>query len=38
MTTNTYPQTLQAAILYFSDPDRALEYVAAKRWPNGTTC
>jgi len=38
MTTNPYPQTLQDAILYFADKDRALEYVAAKRWPNGTTC
>ena len=32
------PQTLQEAILYFSDPDNCLNYVASKRWPNGVTC
>ena len=32
------PQTLQEAIEYFSDPDTCLEYMAAKRWPNGVVC
>jgi len=29
------PQTLAEAILHFADPDRALEYVVAMRWPDG---
>jgi transposase-like protein len=29
---------LQQAILYFSDPKRCLDYVVARRWPNGVTC
>jgi len=32
------PQTLQDAIVYFSNPDNCLNYLAAKRWPNGVTC
>ncbi len=32
------PTTLQEAILYFSDPDNCLNYVVARRWPNGVTC
>ena len=32
------PQTLQDAIVYFSDPDNCLNYLAAKRWPSGVTC
>jgi transposase-like protein len=37
--TTTYePKTLQDAIVYFSDPDNCLRYLAAKRWPNGVTC
>lgn len=33
------PETLQEAILYFSDPDRCIEYVKAWRWPDGkVTC
>jgi hypothetical protein len=32
------PKTLQEAIVYFSDPDNCLNYVVAKRWPNGVTC
>ena len=34
----TEPKTLQEAIVYFSDPDNCLNYVVAKRWPNGVTC
>lgn len=29
------PATLQQAIVYFSDPDRAFEYALNLRWPNG---
>src|SRR3989454_4211581 len=32
------PKTLQEAILYFSDPDRCLDYLVARRWPNGVAC
>lgn len=29
------PKTLQDAILYFADPDRCIEYLAERRWPDG---
>jgi transposase-like protein len=29
------PKTLQQAIVYFSDPDRAFEYACKLRWPDG---
>jgi transposase-like protein len=32
------PTTLQEAVIYFSDPDNALRYVAERRWPNGVIC
>lgn len=32
------PKTLAEAIVYFNDPDSALRYLAAKRWPNGVEC
>ncbi len=34
------PKTLQEAILYFSDPERCLNYLARRRpeWKNGVTC
>ena len=33
------PKTLQQAIVYFSDPDRAFQYALNLRWPNGiVTC
>jgi transposase-like protein len=32
------PKTLQKAIQFFSDPERALEYMIAMRWPDGITC
>lgn len=31
-------KTLQDAVVFFSDPDHALDYMALKRWPNGVTC
>jgi transposase-like protein len=38
METTLEPTTLQAAILYFSSPDRCREYLVARRWPDGVTC
>lgn len=32
------PQTLQEAILYFSDPENCMTYLMPRRWPNGVTC
>src|SRR5436190_435601 len=34
----TGPKTLQAAILYFSDPVNCREYLVARRWPEGFAC
>ena len=35
----TEPKTLQEAVVYFSDQDNCLRYLAAKRWPDGAvTC
>jgi transposase-like protein len=31
-------KTLQDAVVYFSDADNALDYMANKLWPNGVTC
>jgi len=35
---NTKPQTLQEAIVYFSDPDNCIRYLSERRWKNGVTC
>jgi transposase-like protein len=32
------PGTLLEAIQFFSDPDRALEFIAMLRWPHGPVC
>src|SRR5258708_4642938 len=32
------PKTLAEAIVYFADPDNCLNYIVARRWPNGVTC
>lgn len=33
------PTSLQEAIVYFADPDNCLNYLVARRWPNGVvTC
>jgi transposase-like protein len=32
------PKTLQDAIVYFADPDHCLDYLVARRWPNGVEC
>jgi len=36
--TNDQPQTLQEAVIYFSDLDRCVELMAQVRWPNGIEC
>jgi transposase-like protein len=38
MNARTEPKTLQQAIVYFADPDNCLNYLVARRWPNGVTC
>src|SRR5437867_12556782 len=38
MVTEHGPQTLQEAIVYFSNPDNCLDTVVAHRWPNGVIC
>src|SRR6266853_631108 len=32
------PKTLHQAIPYFSDPDRCLDFLALRRWPDGVVC
>lgn len=38
MTKNETPKTLQQAILYFSNEETCINYLAARRWPNGVIC
>src|SRR2546423_633144 len=38
MTKHETPKTLQKAIVFFSDPNNCLEYMVARRWPNGVIC
>jgi transposase-like protein len=33
-----FPKTLQQATVYFSDQDRALDFLVGMRWPNGVKC
>lgn len=35
---NSEPKTLQQAIKYFGNPDNCLNYLVARRWPNGVIC
>jgi transposase-like protein len=36
---NYEPKSLQEAILYFSNPDNCIDYLAVRRWPDGVvTC
>src|SRR5262245_55483542 len=37
-TSGPIPKGFRQAAIYFSDPKRCLEYVVARRWPNGVTC
>ena len=32
------PKSLQEAIIFFSNPDNCIDYVAIRRWPNGVVC
>jgi hypothetical protein len=32
------PETLQEAIVYFTNPDNCLEFMAELRWGNDVTC
>ncbi|MEO8097227.1 MAG: IS1595 family transposase [Acidobacteriota bacterium] len=32
------PTTLQNAIIYFADADNCINYLVARRWPNGVVC
>src|SRR5580704_14631813 len=32
------PTSLQEAIVYFSNPDNCIDYIAVRRWPNGMVC
>lgn len=32
------PETLEQAIRYFTDPDNCLNYIVARRWPDGVNC
>jgi transposase-like protein len=32
------PKSLQEAIVYFSNPDNCIDYLALRRWPNGVVC
>src|SRR5271168_4759218 len=32
------PKTLQEAVLYFDDSQNCIDYMIAKRWPNGIVC
>lgn len=38
MTKQDTPKTLQQAIIFFADADNCLNYLAARRWPNGVIC
>ena len=33
--TMSEPKSLQEAIIYFSNPDNCIDYLAIRRWPNG---
>jgi transposase-like protein len=33
---NNEPKSLQEAIVYFSNPDNCIDYLAVRRWPDGT--
>jgi transposase-like protein len=32
------PKTLQEAIVFFSNIDNCIDYIAVRRWPNGVVC
>ena len=36
--TMSEPNTLQEAVVYFSNPDNCVAYLVARRWPKGVVC
>jgi transposase-like protein len=38
MASENEPKTLTESVVYFTNPDNCLNYLAARRWPNGVTC
>ncbi len=38
MANENEPKTLQQAIIYFAKPQNCLDYLVARRWPNGVVC
>jgi transposase-like protein len=34
----TEPKSLQEAVVFFSNPDNCIDYLAIRRWPQGVTC
>src|SRR5438105_2374333 len=34
----TEPKSLQEAVVFFSNPDNCIDYLAVRRWPNGVSC
>jgi transposase-like protein len=36
--TMSEPKSLQEAIVYFSNPDNCIDYLAVRRWPEGVIC
>jgi transposase-like protein len=38
MANETEPKTLQQAIIYFSNPKNCIDYLVARRWPDGVIC
>ena len=38
MSQNKEPKSLQEAIIYFSNPDNCIDYLAVRRWPSGVIC
>src|SRR6516164_2222365 len=38
MAAGNIPETLQQVILYFADPNKALDFAVKMRWPNGVVC
>lgn len=38
LTRDDFPRTLQQAIVFFANPDNALQFMIETRWPNGIIC
>jgi transposase-like protein len=35
---NSEPKSLQEAVIYFENPDNCIDYLVARRWPDGVIC